>query len=240
MAALGCFPLICLILMEKNTMNSQRSRKVLLILYLASCGTDVFSTRLQAEFQRDLHDRPNIVFILSDDMGYADIRAHGCTDIPTPNIDRIAREGVRFTDSYANASFCTPTRAALMSGRYQQRHGNEDLPQVTGPLPKAITTLPDRLRKAGYTTGMVGKWHLGDKVGFTPLDRGFDNFFGFHGGGHHYLPNPKGKGGYYAPIYRNRQPLSEQRYLTDAFGEEAAAFVKRQWEIGRASCRERV
>jgi arylsulfatase A-like enzyme len=172
--------------------------------------------------------RPNVVFILSDDMGYGDIGVHGCKDIPTPNIDRIAAGGVLFSDAYANGSFCTPTRAALMSGRYQHRHGNEDLANVTGPLPAAVRTLPDRLRAAGYTTGMVGKWHLGDQPGFTPLDRGFGEFFGFLGGGHQYIIPPDGKGEYNAPILRNRAPVDERRYLTDAFGEEAAAFVKRQ------------
>lgn len=169
--------------------------------------------------------KPNIVIILSDDLGYADIGAHGCKDIPTPNIDRIAKGGVRFTNAYANGSFCTPTRAALMSCRYQQRYGIEDL---TGPLPAQANTLPQRLKGAGYTTGMVGKWHLGTTAGFTPVDRGFDEFFGFLGGGHYYLPKPGGTGEYYAPILRNREPTDEQRYLTDAFGEEAAAFVERQ------------
>lgn len=173
-------------------------------------------------------DKPNIVFILSDDMGYADIGAHGCKDIPTPNLDRIAARGVRFTDAYANGSFCTPTRAALMTGRYQHRYGMEDLSNVSGPLPKAVKTLPNRLRAAGYTTGMVGKWHLGDAAGFTPMDRGFDEFFGFTGGGHIYIPKPNSKGEYGVPILRNREPIHEERYLTDAFGEEAAAFVERQ------------
>jgi arylsulfatase A-like enzyme len=172
--------------------------------------------------------RPNILVILSDDMGYADIGVHGCKDIPTPNIDRIAKRGVRFTDAYANGSFCTPTRAALMSGRYQHRYGIEDLANVTGPLPLAARTLPQRLREAGYVTGMVGKWHLGDKAGFTPVDRGFDEFFGFVGGGHQYILQPGGKGEYNAPILRQREPVDEQRYLTDAFGEEAAAFLERQ------------
>ena len=126
--------------------------------------------------------KPNIVLILSDDLGYADIGAHGCRDIRTPNIDRLATGGVRFTEAYANGSFCTPTRAALMSGRYQQRSGNDDLDGVTGPLPLGIRTLSDRLQAAGYTTGMVGKWHLGGSEGYTPLDRGFDEFFGFLGG----------------------------------------------------------
>jgi arylsulfatase A-like enzyme len=172
--------------------------------------------------------RPNIIVILADDLGYADLGAQGGTDIPTPNIDSIARKGVRFTDAYANGSFCTPTRAALMSCRYQHRYGVEDLTSTTGPLPLVAKTLPARLKEAGYTTGMVGKWHLGEQPGFTPLDRGFDEFFGFLGGGHFYLPREGQKGEYAAPILRNREATQETRYLTDAFGEEAAAFVDRQ------------
>jgi len=197
------------------------------------CGLSASAVQNHAGAADAAGTRPNIVLILSDDMGYADIGAHGCRDIPTPNIDRLATGGVRFTEAYANGSFCTPTRAALMSCRYQQRSGNDDLDGVTGPLPLGIRTLSDRLHAAGYTTGIVGKWHLGVKDGYTPLDRGFDEFFGFLGGGHYYLPNPKGRGSYYAPIYRNRQPLNEQRYLTDAFGEEAAAFVERQRDATR-------
>jgi arylsulfatase A-like enzyme len=169
--------------------------------------------------------KPNIIVILADDLGYADIGAHGCTDIPTPHIDSLAKNGVRFTTAYANGSFCTPTRAALISCRYQHRYGIEDL---GGPLPAQANTLPQRLRAAGYKTGMVGKWHLGDKSGFTPVDRGFDQFFGFLGGGHQYIIQPEGKGEYNAPILRDREPVNEQRYLTDAFGEEAAAFVASQ------------
>jgi arylsulfatase A-like enzyme len=169
--------------------------------------------------------KPNILVILADDLGYADVGAHGCKDIPTPNIDRIADRGVRLTDAYANGSFCTPTRAALMSCRYQQRYGIEDL---GGPLPAQAHTLPQRLKAAGYRTGMVGKWHLGVTEGHTPTYRGFDEFFGFLGGGHQYVLQSGGRGEYNAPILRNRQPVGEERYLTDAFGEEAAAFVERQ------------
>ena len=174
--------------------------------------------------------RPNIVVILADDLGYADIGVHGCKDVPTPNIDRIAARGVRFTDAYANGSFCTPTRAALMSCRYQHRYGIEDL---GGPLPKQAVTLPQRLRDAGYATGMVGKWHLGTTEGFTPLDRGFDEFFGFLGGGHQYFIQQGAKGEYNAPILRGRKPVEERRYLTEAFGEEAADFVGRQRDAER-------
>ncbi len=168
--------------------------------------------------------KPNIIVILADDLGYGDVGVHGCKDIPTPNIVRLAKGGVRFTDAYANGSFCTPTRAALMSCRYQHRYGIEDL---GGPLPAQAHTLPQRLKATGYVTGMVGKWHLGSTEGFTPVDRGFDQFFGFVGGGHQYIIQPGGKGEYNAPILRNCEPVNEQRYLTDAFGEEAAAFVER-------------
>lgn len=140
---------------------------------------------------------------------------------------QVALVGVRFTDAYANGSFCTPTRAALMSCRYQHRYGIEDL---GGPLPAQANTLPQRLKATGCVTGMVGKWHLGSTEGFTPVDRGFDEFFGFVGGGHQYIIQPGGKGEYNAPILRNREPVNEQRYLTDAFAEEAAAFVERQRE----------
>jgi arylsulfatase A-like enzyme len=181
--------------------------------------------------------RPNIVLILADDMGYADAGVHGCKDIPTPHIDSIARGGIRFSDAYANAAVCSPTRAALMSGMYQQRHGNEDLAEITGPLPRQVTTLPQRLRAAGYATALIGKWHLGQDEGFTPLDRGFDRFFGFLGGGHFYFPEGKPKtkdmdetmlrhiDNYSAPLLRDREPLKERRYLTDAFAGESAAYI---------------
>jgi arylsulfatase A-like enzyme len=172
-------------------------------------------------------DRPNIVLILADDMGYSDVGAHGCKDIPTPHIDRIANEGVRFTQAYANGSFCTPTRIALLGGRYQQRTGNDDLPEVTGKLPLAIKTLSDRLQESGYTTGMVGKWHVGEGKGFNPLDRGFDEFYGFLGGGHTYFPDRPQRGSYGSPIFRQHEDSKETRYLTDAFGQEAADFLKR-------------
>jgi arylsulfatase A-like enzyme/lysophospholipase L1-like esterase len=168
---------------------------------------------------------PNIVVILADDLGYADLGIHGGQDIPTPHIDSIGRRGVRFTDAYANGSFCTPTRAALISCRYQQRYGIEDL---GGPLPSQAVTLPQRLKNAGYRTAMVGKWHLGTTAGYRPNERGFDTFFGFLGGGHQYIIQAGGGGEYNAPILRNDQDAGEQRYLTDAFGEEAAAWISQQ------------
>lgn len=199
----------------KNTLASV----VLLSLLLGVSTTGIAATASLGQ------QKPNIILILADDLGYGDLGVQGCKDIPTPNIDRIAHGGVRFTDAYANGSVCAPSRAALMSCQYQHRYGIEDL---RGPLPAQAKTLPERLKKAGYATFMVGKWHLGEKVGFTPMDRGFDVFFGFHGGGHNYFIKPNAKGHYDAPIYRNRQAVNESRYLTDAFGEEAAAFIEQR------------
>ncbi|MCX6872997.1 MAG: sulfatase-like hydrolase/transferase [Verrucomicrobia bacterium] len=149
--------------------------------------------------------RPNIIVILSDDMGYADLCVYGGKDVPTPHIDSLGKDGVRFTDAYANGSVCTPTRAALLSGRYQHRYGVEDLcgksdKGETCVLPPQANPLPLRLKRAGYTTGMMGKWHLGEGEGLTPMDRGFDECFGFLGGGHHYIIRPYDKSGYDAPI----------------------------------------
>jgi arylsulfatase A-like enzyme len=122
--------------------------------------------------------KPNIVVIISDDMGYADIGCHGCKDIATPNIDSIARKGVRFTNGYVSCPVCSPTRAGLITGRYQQRFGHEF---NTGPppgglrehvgLPLTEATIADVLRPAGYVTGAVGKWHLGLSKHFHPMER---------------------------------------------------------------------
>jgi arylsulfatase A-like enzyme len=167
--------------------------------------------------------RPNVVIILADDLGYADVGFHGCKDVPTPRIDSIARDGVRCTDGHVSGPYCSPTRAGLLTGRYQQRFGHEfnpgDAPGIG--LPLSETTIADRLRSAGYATGLVGKWHLGTDADHHPQRRGFDEFFGFLGGSHPYFP---GKG---APIYRGTSEVKEDAYLTDAFAREAVAFIDR-------------
>ena len=164
--------------------------------------------------------KPNILVILSDDMGYADVGFHGCKDIPTPNLDALAASGVRFTNGYVSGPYCSPTRAGLMTGRYQTRFGHEFNPgSGNGGLPLTETTLADRLKAAGYITGLVGKWHLGGQPQFHPRRRGFDEFFGFLGGGHNYFRS--------AGIFRDFAPVDEEEYLTDAFGREAAAFIDR-------------
>jgi len=140
--------------------------------------------------------RPNIVFIVADDLGYGELGSYGGRDIPTPHLDAFAAEGVRFTQGYVTAPFCAPSRAALLTGRYQTRFGYEGNP--TGAvnadprigLPATERTVAARLRDAGYATGLVGKWHLGGTPAFHPQRRGFDEFFGFLHEGHYYVPPP--------------------------------------------------
>ena len=170
---------------------------------------------------------PNIVLIVADDLGYGELTVQGFEkDIPTPNIDAIAKRGVRFTQGYVSAPLCSPTRAGLATGRYQQRFGHEFNP---GPqqgrnsafgLPRSETMIAERLKTLGYATGMVGKWHLGFTPEFMPPQRGFDSFFGFLGGAHPYLPTQKAAG-----IYRGNTEIVEKEYLTDAFAREAVAFI---------------
>ena len=172
--------------------------------------------------------KPNVVLILADDMGYADVGCHGCKDIPTPHIDSIAKNGVRFTDAYASAPWCSPSRAGLLTGRYQQRFGYELNP--TGAegqgLPPTEATLAERLKANGYATGIVGKWHLGRDEKRIPTARGFDEFFGFLGAQHSYLP-AGGRATGRAAIYRGTETVQESEYLTDALGREAATFIEK-------------
>jgi arylsulfatase A-like enzyme len=175
--------------------------------------------------------RPNLLIILADDYGYADAGFQGCKDIPTPQIDSIAAGGVVCTDGHVSGPYCSPTRAGLMTGRYQQRFGNEYNPG-SGPelgLPLSETTIADRLKAAGYATGLVGKWHLGAADRFHPQRRGFDEFFGFLGGGHSYFPT----GGDGAPILRGTSVVKETEYLTDAFAREAVGFIDRHKDQDR-------
>ena len=165
-------------------------------------------------------NKPNILFIVGDDMGYGDVGFQGCKDIPTPNLDALAAAGVRFTNGYVSGPYCSPTRAGLMTGRYQQRFGHEFNPDGGREgLPVTETTLPQRLKAAGYATGIVGKWHLGSLPEMQPQQRGFDEFFGFLGGAHSYIDA--------ADILRGKEQVKELDYTTDAFGREAQAFIEK-------------
>src|SRR5687768_2326809 len=164
--------------------------------------------------------KPNILLIVGDDMGYADVGFHGCKDIPTPNLDALAASGVRFTNGYVTGPYCSPTRAGLLTGRYQQKFGHEFNAGGAGSgLPVTEKTIADHLRSAGYATALVGKWHLGSAEQFHPQKRGFDEFYGFLGGAHDYF-NKTG-------VLRGNEQVKELEYMTDAFGREAVSFVER-------------
>ncbi len=139
---------------------------------------------------------PNLLLILADDLGYAELGCQGAKDIPTPHLDSLARHGVRCTAGYVTASFCTPSRAGLLTGRSQTRFGHElnvvgrqNLDPAIG-LPLEEKTLADHLKARGYATGLIGKWHLGATEAFHPQRRGFEEFFGFLHEGHFYVPGP--------------------------------------------------
>src|SRR5687768_10811338 len=159
--------------------------------------------------------QPNILLIVGDDMGYADVGVHGCKDIPTPHLDSLAKNGVRCSSGYVSGPYCSPTRAALLTGRYQQRFGHEFNPgpaqsaETAVGLPLSEKTLADRLKPAGYATGWFGKSHLGYEPQFHPQKRGFDQFFGFLGGAHSYLKTQAdGKNA----ILRGTEPVKEIEY----------------------------
>ncbi|HEX6882446.1 MAG TPA: sulfatase-like hydrolase/transferase [Planctomycetota bacterium] len=166
--------------------------------------------------------RPNVLVIVADDLGHGDLGFQGCTDIPTPSLDRLAREGVRCTDAYVTAPRCAPSRCGLLTGRHQQRYGCEIGAEMG--LPRDVPTLAELLRPAGYESGLIGKWHLGRKPEHHPLERGFDEFFGFVGGVSISLP----RDGVSIPrILRGREPVQVPGFLTDALATEAQAFLER-------------
>lgn len=184
--------------------------------------------------------RPNVVVILVDDLGYGDLSVQGGRDITTPNIDSIAKSGVRFSNGYVTGPYCSPTRAGLISGRYQERHGHDFNPDAfyeDGPeigLSLKESTIADAFRSAKYRTGAVGKWHLGVAPKLRPQARGFDEFYGFLPAAHPYVapatqpanaPRIPGQGG--GSILRGDDVEVEPLYLTDALAREGAAFIKR-------------
>jgi arylsulfatase A-like enzyme len=176
--------------------------------------------------------RPNILVIVSDDQGYADVGFNGSKDIPTPHLDALARSGVRCTSGYVTHPFCSPTRAALLTGRYQQRFGHEYNPvydplDKTEGLPLTERLLPQFMKEAGYKTGWIGKWHLGASPAHTPWARGFTETFGFIGGGHRYLGWKPNERQYTLALTRDGKPVEVTEHLTTRFGDEASAFVKR-------------
>ncbi|WP_420870299.1 sulfatase [Methylobacterium crusticola] len=179
--------------------------------------------------------RPNIVFIMADDLGYADVACYGRPDLATPHVDRIAARGVRFTQAYANSAVCSATRTALITGRYQYRLpiGLEEpvSTRFTGGLPADHPTLPGLLRGAGYRTTLIGKWHLGSVVEHGPLQRGYDRFWGFRGGTIDYFSH-RGTDGR-PDLWDGDVRVDEVGYATHLIGRRAVEAVGQAAASGR-------
>jgi arylsulfatase A-like enzyme len=201
--------------------------------FLASAGV-VGALSLAGRVRAKTRDsKPNILFILADDLGYADLSCYGRRDYETPVLDGLADEGVRFTQAYSNSSVCSPTRVALATGRYQYRLA-AGLPEPIGAagaaaegtdgLPSDHPTLASLLRATGYRTALLGKWHLGELPKFSPLKSGYEQFFGIYGGGvdyvSHMAPGPGKK-----DLYNGEQPVEENGYLTDILTTKAVEYV---------------
>lgn len=173
---------------------------------------------------------PNVIIFYADDMGIGDVGCYGCKDIRTPNIDALAADGVRFTNYYSAAPVCSPSRAAMLTGRYPARAGmpgNAHSLPGHGGLPTTEITIAELAKSRGYATALIGKWHLGFDTGTRPNDQGFDEFFGFHAGcidyySHmFYWQDPPNH-----DLYRNRQEIHEEgQYMTDLIAREAVRFV---------------
>lgn len=193
-----------------------------------SC-TEIFAPKPDSKKKK-----PNIIVFFIDDLGYADVGYHGCKDIATPNIDSIAANGAQFSTAYVTAPVCGPSRAGLLTGRYQQRFGFEDNP---GPfrksldtqigIPRSEKTIGHRLQALGYKTAFIGKHHSGVEPRNNPVNLGFDFFFGFDDGSTRYMPGTIKKGF----LRKNLQPVEQETdYLTDAFGREAVSFIQKNKE----------
>jgi arylsulfatase A-like enzyme len=206
--------------------------------FLAATTISPLAVLSAAQTPRRADPSPNIVFIMADDLGYADLSCYGRRDYTTPNIDRLAASGVRFKQAYANSAVCSATRTALITGRYQYRLPvglDEPLgAQRKLGLPPEHPTLPSLLKKAGYGTTLLGKWHLGWLPDFSPLKSGYDHFFGFRGGGVDYFTHKSG-----GPttdtedLWDGDAKVHQAGYLTDLLGERAISVIKDYSKAGQ-------
>lgn len=209
-----------------------------IFLFLTLFVTCCFSQQLKTT-----HKTPNLIVIMTDDMGWADVGFNGCKDIPTPNIDIIANEGVRFNEGYVSFPVCGPSRAGFLTGRYQDRFGFTTNPSIdpnnpVSGLPVQEETMAQVLRKADYNSAIIGKWHMGTNAVFHPLERGFDYFYGFLGGGHKYYPDQltlndlsevTSKYGWYnTKIKENKTIVETDDYLTDELSDAAVRYINTQ------------
>jgi arylsulfatase A-like enzyme len=198
----------------------------------------LLTTSSATSLQQSLPETPNVVLIMTDDAGYADTGSYGAPDIRTPNIDSLARDGVKLTDFYANAMSCTPTRAGLIAGRYQQRYGIEfvlaspGVPGSDGGLPPLPHSLPLLMKKNGYATALVGKWHLGYGPEFSPRAHGFDVFFGsksaaidYHT---HFTARPSEGAQFVSAqpdLWEDDALIEQEGYMTDLITRRSIEFI---------------
>jgi arylsulfatase A-like enzyme len=201
------------------------------VLATAATGTAALAMSFEGSdaFGQGAAQRPNIVFIVADDMGYADVSCYGRPDVKTPNIDRIAAQGTKFTQAYANSPVCTASRVAIITGRYQVRLPvglEEPIAGSTAKnvgLPPTHPTLPSLLKKAGYGTTLIGKWHLGGLPDFGPLKSGYDHFYGYRGGTVDYYLHTGRTG---APdFWDDDRQTAQDGYTTDLFAEHAIRVI---------------
>lgn len=183
--------------------------------------------------------KPNILVIVADDLGYADIGVHGGKEVATPNIDALAASGVRCTSGYVCSPYCSPSRAGFLTGTSPTRFGHEFNPHVGDEeklgLPLDRRTIANHLKDAGYATALFGKWHQGFSASHHPLSRGFDEFFGFLVGGHNFRlhkdAEPEfGSAHSHDMIYRGREVQRLDGYTTDLFTDETLSFIDRNKE----------
>jgi arylsulfatase A-like enzyme len=225
-----------LILTEKIEMNKVNKTRRQALGGLSALMLSQLPGLARAQGATPLKDRqPNIIFIMADDMGYADLSVYGQPDFKTPNIDRLAEQGVRFTQAYANSAVCSASRFGLITGRYQYRlRGGLEEPlsgvasDIYG-LPASHPTLPSRLKLAGYKTALIGKWHLGNLPNFGPLKSGYDSFYGNYGPGLDYYTHKFGIGASVpTDLYENEVPADKAGYYTDLLGQRAVDFIDQQ------------
>ena len=194
-------------------------------LFAAVIGFPVLGTAQEGNNQR-----PNIVLIITDDVGYGDIGSYGAPDVRTPHIDSLALDGVRLTDFYANGPTCTPTRTGLISGRYQQRFALERPLGSTSAIDRERglsptgRSLPQLLKDNSYATAVIGKWHLGWRSEFSPSSHGFDYFFGFKSGYADYYQHTSGDGR--PDLFENDRPVEVPGYMTDLITERSVRFIE--------------